>query len=198
MREQWICEKKSSLSFSSSYSSSGVPSTNLSVGLSMPIEVSSGTREAKKGGRGGRGSRPRRKAVDRYRRAEKLWHSTQQGRIHRRLRKCALGSSLRTRCGSRSVLGAEENDDIFEFELDDVDAISLEDEWEEEDDEDEDVEERDEEGDAKMYDIELVANMDAPQKFERIMRAMKMPPCWKERKVRLFGAFGMLEESVLQ
>ncbi|KAG0340257.1 hypothetical protein BG000_000329 [Podila horticola] len=124
MREQWTCEKKASLSLSSS--SSGVPSTNL------------------------------------------------------------------------SVLGAEENDDIFEFELDDVDAISVEDEWEEEDDEDEDVEERDEEGDAEMYDIELVANMDAPQKFEWIMRAMKMPPCWKERKVRLFGAFGILEESVLQ
>ncbi|KAF9213505.1 hypothetical protein BGZ59_005267 [Podila verticillata] len=98
-----------------------------------------------------------------------------------------------------------EDDDMFEFELEDVDAVSAEDEWEEEEDEveegDDDVgmEEEEDGRDTEMYcDVEVVANMDATQKFEWIMRAMKMPPCWKERKVRLFGAFGVLEESVLQ
>ncbi|KAF9284129.1 hypothetical protein BGZ74_001792 [Mortierella antarctica] len=200
MREQWI-QEKASTSSSSSSSSGMLQSAKLPLGLSMPMDVSSGTNEAAK--KGGRGSRPR-KAADRYRRAEKLWHSTQQGRIYRRLRKNSSHPSLRTRCRSRSVKDAlEERDDIFEFELDDVEAISAEDEWEEEEDEEDDddeeaVEEGGQEGDTGMYGVELVANMNAPQKFEWIMRAMRMPPCWKERRVRLFGAFGVLEESVLQ
>ncbi|KAG0087867.1 hypothetical protein BGZ93_010697 [Podila epicladia] len=203
IREQWI-QEKASTSSSNSTSSDMLPSAKLPLVQSMPVvDVPSGTSEAMKGARGGggRGSRPR-KAVDRYRRAEKLWHSTQQGRIHQKLRKSSSHSSLQARFRFRSVKDAfKEREDIFEIELDDVDAISAEDKWKEEeevDDEDEAVKEGDEERDAEMYDVELVANMDAPQKFEWIMRAMKMPPCWKERKVRLFGAFGVLEESVLQ
>ncbi|KAG0025996.1 hypothetical protein BGZ82_009705, partial [Podila clonocystis] len=174
MREQWIQEKKVT-----GWMPSGMLSNvKLSLGVSMPTS-----------------------AADRYRKAEKLWHSTQQGQIHRRLRKSSPGSSLRTRYGSRPAKGAdEESDYMFEFELNDIDAISAEDEWEEEKEDSRDgaVEKGDEKGNIEMYDAELVASMDAPQKFEWIMRAMKMPPCWNERKVRLFGAFGVLEESVLQ
>ncbi|KAK3813174.1 MAG: hypothetical protein J3Q66DRAFT_347567 [Benniella sp.] len=31
-----------------------------------------------------------------------------------------------------------------------------------------------------------------------MMTAMEEPPCWKERKVRMFGAFGILEQKVLE
>ncbi|KFH73279.1 hypothetical protein MVEG_00497 [Podila verticillata NRRL 6337] len=201
LREQWVQEKKVG---TSTISGVALSTRLLPMGPPSSIDASSGTadREDKKNRRGERGSRPR-KAADRYRKAEKLWHSTQQGRIHRRRKGVlSLPLGLRTRHGAR--IKEPEDDDMFEFELEDVDAVSAEDEWEEEEDEveegDDDVGMEEEDGrDTEMYcDVEVVANMDATQKFEWIMRAMKMPPCWKERKVRLFGAFGVLEESVLQ
>lgn len=199
MREQWAQEKKAG----TATSGVAISTSLLPMGPPSSMDASSGIAggEDKKNRRGERGSRPR-KAADRYRKAEKLWHSTQQGRIHRRRKgTLSLPLGLRTRFGAR--MKKPEDDDMFEFELEDVDAISAEDEWEEEDEEeegDDDEGTEEEDGrDTEIYcDAEVVANMDATQKFDWIMRAMKMPPCWKERKVRLYGAFGVLEESVLQ
>lgn len=201
MQEAWVQEKKKAGTTTTTIVSGVVLTTGLLPMGPSSMDTVSGlaSGEAKKSGRGGRGSRQL-KAADRYRKAEKLWHSTQQGQIHRRRKGTlpSLPSSLRTRYGAR--MKEPEDNNMFEIELEDVDAVSAEYEWEEGNEEevgDEDMEEYG--GDTEMYyDAEVVANMDAAQKFEWIMRAMKMPPCWKERKVRLFGAFGVLEESVLQ
>ncbi|KAF9576002.1 hypothetical protein EC968_000562 [Mortierella alpina] len=45
---------------------------------------------------------------------------------------------------------------------------------------------------------DALAQMDSRAKLQWMMKMMVLPPCWKERKVRLFGAFGVLEEKVLQ
>ncbi|KAF9962794.1 hypothetical protein BGZ70_007888 [Mortierella alpina] len=45
---------------------------------------------------------------------------------------------------------------------------------------------------------DALAQMDSQAKLQWMMKMMVLPPCWKERKVRLFGAFGVLEEKVLQ
>ncbi|KAF9190357.1 hypothetical protein BGZ50_000245 [Haplosporangium sp. Z 11] len=46
--------------------------------------------------------------------------------------------------------------------------------------------------------METILQMDSKTKLQWMMKMMVLPPCWKERKVRLFGAFGVLEEKVLQ
>jgi hypothetical protein len=46
--------------------------------------------------------------------------------------------------------------------------------------------------------LEAMSRMDSHTKLRWMMKMMVVPPCWKERKVRLFGAFGVLEEKVLQ
>ncbi|KAF9284000.1 hypothetical protein BGZ68_004964 [Mortierella alpina] len=45
---------------------------------------------------------------------------------------------------------------------------------------------------------DALAQMDSQTKLQWMMKMMVLPPCWKERRVRLFGAFGVLEEKVLQ
>ncbi|KAF9961728.1 hypothetical protein BGZ72_002289 [Mortierella alpina] len=45
---------------------------------------------------------------------------------------------------------------------------------------------------------DALSQMDSQAKLQWMMKMMVLPPCWKERKVRLFGAFGVLEEKVLQ
>ncbi|KAF9986411.1 hypothetical protein BGZ75_001835 [Mortierella antarctica] len=44
---------------------------------------------------------------------------------------------------------------------------------------------------------DALAQMDSQAKLQWMMKMMVLPPCWRERKVRLFGAFGVLEEKVL-
>ncbi|GJJ69434.1 hypothetical protein EMPS_01780 [Entomortierella parvispora] len=46
--------------------------------------------------------------------------------------------------------------------------------------------------------LETMSRMDSQIKLRWMMKMMVMPPCWTERKVRLFGAFGVMEERVLQ
>jgi len=46
--------------------------------------------------------------------------------------------------------------------------------------------------------LETMSRMDSQIKLRWMMKMMVMPPCWTERKVRLFGAFGVMEEKVLQ
>jgi hypothetical protein len=46
--------------------------------------------------------------------------------------------------------------------------------------------------------LESMAKMDSQTKLRWMMKMMVIPPCWTERKVRLFGAFGVMEEKVLQ
>ncbi|KAG0049686.1 hypothetical protein BGZ83_005490 [Gryganskiella cystojenkinii] len=46
--------------------------------------------------------------------------------------------------------------------------------------------------------LETMSRMDNQTKLRWMMKMMVVPPCWTERKVRLFGAFGVMEEKVLQ
>ncbi|KAG0213590.1 hypothetical protein BGX28_004007 [Mortierella sp. GBA30] len=46
--------------------------------------------------------------------------------------------------------------------------------------------------------LDDMSSMDSQTKLRWMMKMMVLPPCWKERKVRLFGAFGVLEENVLR
>jgi hypothetical protein len=50
-------------------------------------------------------------------------------------------------------------------------------------------------GDEGWLDLEGSSQLD---KLKWMMTVMEEPPCWKERKVRMFGAFGMLEQEVLE
>ncbi|KAF9135443.1 hypothetical protein BGW39_002910 [Mortierella sp. 14UC] len=45
---------------------------------------------------------------------------------------------------------------------------------------------------------EALDGMDNQAKLQWMMKMAVEPPCWSERKVRLFGAYGMVEETVLQ
>ncbi|KAG0281683.1 hypothetical protein BGZ95_000536 [Linnemannia exigua] len=45
---------------------------------------------------------------------------------------------------------------------------------------------------------EALDGMDNQTKLNWMMKMAVEPPCWSERKVRLFGAYGMVEETVLQ
>ncbi|KAF9910268.1 hypothetical protein EC991_006997 [Linnemannia zychae] len=45
---------------------------------------------------------------------------------------------------------------------------------------------------------EALDGMDNQTKLQWMMKMAVEPPCWSERKVRLFGAYGMVEETVLQ
>ncbi|KAF9433575.1 hypothetical protein BGZ76_009258 [Entomortierella beljakovae] len=128
-----------------------------------------------------------------YRMVEKLWQSTLQRK----------GYAFTTNRGSskndiykslRGGIKTENND---------------EDEEEEEDEEDEEEGEeglgqgnkqmKDElaEEDNDWPDAEAISKMDSQTKVKWMMESMVIPPCWRERKVRIFGAFGASEQEVL-
>ncbi|KAI1299774.1 hypothetical protein EDD11_006435 [Mortierella claussenii] len=43
-----------------------------------------------------------------------------------------------------------------------------------------------------------MSRMDGRTKLEWMAKMLRKPPCWTERKVRVYGAFGVMEEKVLQ
>ncbi|KAG0378450.1 hypothetical protein BGX24_003808 [Mortierella sp. AD032] len=74
----------------------------------------------------------------------------------------------------------------------DVDIMSA---FMEDENDDEDEESEDEDGWPSQ---EVLDGMDNQTKIHWMVKMAVEPPCWSERKVRLFGAYGMVEETVLQ
>ncbi|KAI7826511.1 hypothetical protein BC939DRAFT_501694 [Gamsiella multidivaricata] len=128
-----------------------------------------------------------------YRMVEKLWHSTLQkkGLV---LSGSSLGpgnSGLNTLVGQDALRAKKEDCEDDEDGGDTVDGEARRERQGRDEDEDED-------GEGGWPSLEVMSEMDSQTKLEWMMKMMKMPPCWRERKVRLFGAFGVLEERVLQ
>ncbi|KAF9984845.1 hypothetical protein BGZ65_012441 [Modicella reniformis] len=52
-----------------------------------------------------------------------------------------------------------------------------------------------EDGDDDWSSLQEMSQLDTQAKVKWMLKVMELPPCWKERKVRMFGAFGVLEEK---
>ncbi|KAF8970246.1 hypothetical protein BGZ46_010553 [Entomortierella lignicola] len=149
-----------------------------------------------------------------YRMAEKLWHSTLQ-RHHISLTsnssnnnrttggatsKGSQSPSIKKEAADEYRVKVEEDDDNDDDFNDDCDNFVRHCKLEDEGVSDEEVEDDEEkvDGDDNWPDMEEISKMDSQAKLQLMMRTMTLPPCWRVRKVRIFGEFGVLDQKVLQ
>ncbi|KAI8363640.1 hypothetical protein B0O80DRAFT_434180 [Mortierella sp. GBAus27b] len=127
-----------------------------------------------------------------YRMVEKLWHSTLQKRA------CLLGlvhspSTIHVKKGEDAshITTAGPFHEELDWRVEGEDLLATlanGTNGDEGDDGDEN----------EWLGLQGLSPLGAQAKLIWMMKVMEEPPCWKERKVRMFGAYGVLEEKVLQ
>ncbi|KAF9347913.1 hypothetical protein BGX26_000651, partial [Mortierella sp. AD094] len=135
-----------------------------------------------------------------YRMVEKLWHST----LQRKGVFLSPGSISKNGKGQVSVkkeadevnynrhgtTGANANTGSSEDDNDEAGDTCKAEEEDSSDDANDD--------DGSWPDMEAISKMDSQTKLKLMMDTMVLPPCWRERKVRIYQSFGVAEEKVLQ
>ncbi|KAF9108821.1 hypothetical protein BGX29_005732 [Mortierella sp. GBA35] len=121
---------------------------------------------------------------------EKLWQSTlQKKRLQFGPYSRPGSSSSKSRCGASQGGDDDEGTDEDEDEEDERDGGDG--------DNYEENLGRFVEGEDGWPSQEVLDAMDNQTKLQWMVKMAVVPPCWRERKVRSFGAFGTLEETVL-
>ncbi|KAF9134292.1 hypothetical protein BGX30_011989 [Mortierella sp. GBA39] len=161
----------------------------------------------------------RQKRVHPFRAAEKLWHSTlQKNKIHfgpyKKTLSVVTTTATTTTKRAQSIAGSRSHgctsrpsssfgyDDMYvdgqfprqhQRQIDgDMEMMNAYVETDSNEDENEGIDE------GGWPSEEALESMDNATKIQLMMKMAVVPPCWSERKVRIFGVQGTVEETVLQ